>query len=122
MDSASITLVRFQILLLILLTFLRSFLAVCLKASLCRKITESQKEERQIRRRERKGNLYNTRNKERNEAVMSRTTRKRGSPCNVASTPKGGYTIVTLPRTVTPYRDSVDGTRDHVTYQKLVTR
>jgi hypothetical protein len=29
---------------------------------------------------------------------------------------------VTLPRTVTPYRDSVDGTRDHVTYQKLVTR
>jgi hypothetical protein len=28
----------------------------------------------------------------------------------------------TLPRTVTPYRDSVDGTRDHVTYQKLVTR
>jgi len=27
----------------------------------------------------------------------------------------GGYTIVTLPRTVTPYRDSVDGTRDHVT-------
>jgi hypothetical protein len=29
---------------------------------------------------------------------------------------------VTLPRTVTPYRDSVDGTRDHVTYQELVTR
>jgi hypothetical protein len=29
---------------------------------------------------------------------------------------------ITLPRTVTPYRDSVDGTRDHVTYQKLVTR
>jgi hypothetical protein len=27
---------------------------------------------------------------------------------------KGGYTLVTLPRTVTPYRDSVDGTRDHV--------
>jgi hypothetical protein len=23
---------------------------------------------------------------------------------------------------LTPYRDSVDGTRDHVTYQKLVTR
>jgi hypothetical protein len=29
---------------------------------------------------------------------------------------------VTLPRTVTPYRDSVEGTRDHVTYQKLDTR
>jgi hypothetical protein len=27
------------------------------------------------------------------------------------------YTLVTLPRTVTPYRDSVDGTRDRVTYQ-----
>jgi hypothetical protein len=35
--------------------------------------------------------------------------------------PKDGYTLVTSPRTVTPYRDSVDGTRDHVTYQKLVT-
>jgi hypothetical protein len=35
---------------------------------------------------------------------------------------KGGYTLVTLPRTVTSYRDSVDGTRDHVTYQKLVKR
>jgi hypothetical protein len=35
---------------------------------------------------------------------------------------KGGYTLVTLPRTVTPYRDSVDETRDHVTYQTLVTR
>jgi hypothetical protein len=35
---------------------------------------------------------------------------------------KGGYTLVTLPRTVTPYRDSVDGTRDHVTYQKLGMR
>ena len=31
---------------------------------------------------------------------------------------KGGYTLVTLRRAVTPYRDSVDGTRDHVTYQK----
>ena len=28
----------------------------------------------------------------------------------------------TLPRIVTPYRDSVDETRDCVTYQKLVTR
>jgi hypothetical protein len=35
---------------------------------------------------------------------------------------KGGSTLVTLPRTVTPYRNSVDGTRDRVTYQKLVTR
>ena len=35
---------------------------------------------------------------------------------------EGGYTLVTLPRTVTPYRDGVDGTRDRVTYQMLVTR
>jgi len=35
---------------------------------------------------------------------------------------KGGYTFVTLPRIVTPYRDSVDGTRARVTYQNLVTR
>jgi hypothetical protein len=35
---------------------------------------------------------------------------------------KGRYTLVTLPRIVTPYRDSVDGTRDRVTCQKLVTR
>jgi len=35
---------------------------------------------------------------------------------------KGGSTLVTLPRNVTPYRDSVNGARDHVTYQKLVTR
>ena len=35
---------------------------------------------------------------------------------------KSGSTLVTLPRNVTPYRDSVDGTRDRVTYQKLVTR
>jgi hypothetical protein len=34
----------------------------------------------------------------------------------------GGYTLITLPRTETPYRDNVDGTRDHVTYQKFVTR
>jgi len=33
----------------------------------------------------------------------------------------GGYTLVTSPRIVTPYRDSVDGT-DSVTYRKLVTR
>ena len=35
---------------------------------------------------------------------------------------RGSYTLVTLPCIVTPYRDSVDGTRDRVTYQKLVTR
>jgi len=35
---------------------------------------------------------------------------------------KGGYTLVTLPCTITLYCDSVDGTRDHVMYQKLVTR
>jgi len=35
---------------------------------------------------------------------------------NSANTPKGGYTLVTLPRIVTPYRDSVEGTRDLVTY------
>jgi hypothetical protein len=36
--------------------------------------------------------------------------------------PKGGYTLVTLPHAVTPYCESVDGTRDHVTYEKLVTQ
>ena len=35
---------------------------------------------------------------------------------------KVGSTLVTLPRNVTPYRDSVNGARDRVTYQKLVTR
>jgi len=35
---------------------------------------------------------------------------------------KGGYTLVTSPRIVTHYRDSVDGSRARVTYQKLVTR
>jgi len=36
---------------------------------------------------------------------------------NVLRSPlKGGYTLVTLPRIVTPYRDSVDGTRARVTY------
>jgi hypothetical protein len=34
----------------------------------------------------------------------------------------GGYTLVTLPRIVTPYRDGVDGSRARVTYQELVTR
>jgi hypothetical protein len=37
-------------------------------------------------------------------------------------TPKGVYTLVTLPRIVTPYRESVDEIRGRVTYQKLVTR
>jgi hypothetical protein len=32
---------------------------------------------------------------------------------------KGGYTIVTLPRIVTPYRDNVGGTRGRVTYRKV---
>jgi hypothetical protein len=46
-----------------------------------------------------------------------------GSICvELALAGYGGYTLVTLPRIVTPYRDSVDGTRDLVTYQKLVTR
>jgi hypothetical protein len=35
---------------------------------------------------------------------------------------KGGSTLVTLPRIVTPYRDSVDRTGARVTYQKPVTR
>jgi hypothetical protein len=51
---------------------------------------------------------------------MSRTTRRRGSPCNVTGTHKGGYTLEILPRTITPYRDRVDGNRDHVTYQQLI--
>ena len=35
---------------------------------------------------------------------------------------KGGSTLVTLLCNVTPYRNSVNGARDRVTYQKLVTR
>ena len=35
---------------------------------------------------------------------------------------KGGYTLVTLPRIVTQYRDGVDEARARVMYQKLVTR
>jgi len=45
--------------------------------------------------------------------------KKKSSLGNVYT--KGGSTLVTLPRIVTPYRNSVDGTRDHVKYQKLVT-
>jgi hypothetical protein len=41
---------------------------------------------------------------------------------SLAGISKGGYTLVTLPCTVTPYHDSVDGTLDHVMYQKLVVR
>jgi hypothetical protein len=33
--------------------------------------------------------------------------------CYAVVTSKGEYTIVTLPRIVTPYHDSVEGTRDH---------
>jgi hypothetical protein len=43
-------------------------------------------------------------------------------PAVPVSAAKGGYTLVTLLRTGTPYRDRVDGTCDHVTHQKLVTR
>jgi hypothetical protein len=59
------------------------------------------------------------------------TVSERSAPCSdmfystfyyITMTCKGGYTLVTLPRIVTPYRDSVDGNRDRVTYQKLVTR
>jgi hypothetical protein len=35
---------------------------------------------------------------------------------NFSNVPKGGSTLVTLPRIVTLYRDSVDGTRDSVSY------
>jgi len=45
-----------------------------------------------------------------------------GTSCRQYSLSKGRSTLVKLPRIVTPYRDSVDGTRAHVTYQKLVTR
>ena len=40
----------------------------------------------------------------------------------MAARSKDRNILVTLPRSVTPYRDSVDETCDHVTYQKLVTR
>jgi hypothetical protein len=43
-------------------------------------------------------------------------------PIILAARSQGGYTLVTLPNIVTPYRDSVDDTRARVTYQKLVTR
>jgi hypothetical protein len=38
---------------------------------------------------------------------------------SVYYTNKGGSTLVTLPRTVSPYRDSVDGTGDRVIYQNM---
>jgi len=56
--------------------------------------------------------------------VVSLTHRPPLPPGNTPGTHfcKSGFTLVTLPRTVTPYRDGVDGTRDRVTYQKLLTR
>ena len=48
--------------------------------------------------------------------TAGRKKKRSVSVCN------GGYTLVTLLRIVTPYRDSVDETRARVTYQKLVTR
>jgi hypothetical protein len=44
------------------------------------------------------------------------------SNSRIGSMTKGGSTFVTLPRNVTPYRDSVDETRDRVTYHKFVTQ
>jgi hypothetical protein len=45
-------------------------------------------------------------------------------PCirSVNSPSKSGYTLATLPRIVTQYRDIVDETRVRVAYQKLVRR
>jgi hypothetical protein len=40
--------------------------------------------------------------------------------CTYIGAYKGGHTLVTLPRTVMPYRDIVDGTCDHIMHQKLV--
>jgi len=40
----------------------------------------------------------------------------------IKSDTKSRSTLVTLPRNVTPYRDSVNGARDRLTFQKLVTR
>jgi len=42
-------------------------------------------------------------------------------PIPMVARSKGGYTLVTLPHIATPYRESVDRTRDRVTYQKLAT-
>ena len=41
---------------------------------------------------------------------------------NSIESSKGGSTLVMLPHNITPYCDSVSGSRDRVTYQKLVTR
>ena len=41
--------------------------------------------------------------------------------CTIGIQAKDGSTFVTLPRNITTYRDSVVGTHDSVTYQKLVT-
>jgi len=50
------------------------------------------------------------------------TSLKRRNRLSFSDVYQDGSTLVTLPRIVTPYRDSVDGTRDRVMYQKLVTR
>jgi hypothetical protein len=50
------------------------------------------------------------------------TSLKRRNRLSFSDVYQDGSTLVTLPRIVTPYRDSVDGTRDRVIYQKLVTR
>jgi len=56
------------------------------------------------------------------QAVAGNRGGLRSGDAREGAATKGGYTLVTLPRTVTPYRGSVDGTRDHVPYQQLVTR
>jgi hypothetical protein len=40
---------------------------------------------------------------------------------SLSKTHNGVYTLVILLCTITLYCDSVDGSRDHITYQKLVT-
>ena len=52
----------------------------------------------------------------------SNRNRKRDKLPNLTKMRTASYTRVTLPHNVTPYRDSMDGTRDRVAYQKLVTR
>jgi hypothetical protein len=51
---------------------------------------------------------------------MSKGSQTAAKTCKTVKQHKGTYTLVTFGRTVTPYRDSVDGTRDHVTYKTLV--
>jgi len=62
------------------------------------------------------------------QATDNNTTRRMRFSCWVLKATDtreicmGGYTLVTSPRIVTPYHDSVDETRARLTYQKLVTR